>query len=228
MNIRAHMPTFDLDAICNPPPTELHRYEPEPIYRFDDYIALYERVCKQQGFEFDPSRFDPKVYKYVPPEPTVEPEKFDCGEFGDRVRVRLDVDENTERVTIAVDSVLNDLFSKYWANGEQPPLNELVVTFKKLGADDAFLKKIIRRHDRIRSVCKKFDLDKAFKPKSKPKKKKQKQEEVVPVDAEVEVDDDEEPCEEEEEEFEGMDVEENEDDDECQGDDDEEYIDVED
>jgi hypothetical protein len=218
------MPTFDLDAICNPPPTELHRYEPQPIYRFDDYIALYERVCKQQGFEFDASRFDPKVYKYEPPAPTVEREKFDYGEFGDRVRVRLDVDENTERVTIAVDTVLNDLFSKYWAKGEQPPLNELVVTFKKLGADDAFLKKIIKRHDRIRSVCKKFDLDRAFKPKAKPKKKKQKEEDV-----EEEMVDDDEPREEEEEEFEGMDVEENEDDDECQGgDDDEEYIDMED
>lgn len=229
MNNNFHMPTqpFDLDAICHPPEIEPKGYEPQPIYRFDDYIALYERVCKEQGYEFDASRFDPKVYKYEPPPPTVKPKKFDCGEFCDHVCVSLDVDEDTERVTLHTDTVLNDLFSKHWAKGHQPPLNELVVTFKKLGADDAFLKKIIKRHDKIRSVCENFDLDKAFKPKSKPKKKKKQKEKEKKVDQEEE-EREEEEVEEHEEEFEGMDVEENEEDDECQGDDEEEYIDMED
>jgi len=220
-------PPFDLKAICKPPPTETFVYKPQPIYRFDDYIALYERVCKEQGYEFDASKFDPEVYKCEPPPPVVEPEKFDFGAFGDRAIVHLDVDED-DNITVAVDTVLNDLWSKSWGMGKQPPLNDLVVTFKKLGADDSFLKKIIKRHDRIRSVCKNFDLDKAFKPKSKPKKKKQKQKEVeeAPKDDIVEEREEEEE-EEDEEEFEGMDVEDNEEDDECQGEDDEEYIDTE-
>lgn len=209
------MPTLDLDAICKPPPTHVHTHDPQPIYRFDDYIALYERHCRQQGLPFDATRFDPKVYKYEPPAPTVKSEEFRCGLFGDRMRVRFEVDEETESIRLIVDTILLDLHSKYWQKGEQPPLNELVVAFKKLGADDTFLKKIITRHDKIQSVCKKFDIDKVFKPKAKPKKstttkvtKVTKIEDVIPED-----DDPAEPNEdEEEEEFEGMDIEENEED----------------
>jgi len=213
------MPTLDLDAICNPPPTEGYKFVPQPIYRFDDYIALYERHCKAVGYPFDPSRFDPKLYKYVPPEQTVSSVKYPfSSHISDRIHVHLEVEEETERISIVVNTALHDLYEKYWSKNEQPPLNELVVAFKKLGADDTFLKKIIKRHDKIRSVCKKFDIDKAFKPKSKPKNSKKKKEEVPPPD-EFEEDHEEE---EEEEEFEGMDVEEIEDDEDDQGD--EEFI----
>jgi hypothetical protein len=233
------MPTLDLDAICNPPPTDSYKYEPAPIYRFDDYIALYERHARAEGRTFDPTRFDPEVYRQKsPPPPTVECEKLAWRTFHDAVQldVQLVVDEETDYVTIVVGSVLNDLFTQYWSKSEQPPLKELVVAFKKLGADDAFLKKIIKRHDRIRSVCEKFDLDKVFKPKAKPKPKakKAKKEEELPLPTEDEDiiaedvgEDDRDDDEDEDEDFEGMDVEENEDDDD-QAVDDEEFVDMED
>jgi DNA-directed RNA polymerase delta subunit len=210
------MPTLDLEAICKPPPTESYKFVPQPIYRFDDYIALYERHCKEVGYPFDPTRFDPKLYKYVAaPEQTGEPVKAPLSSHvSDRIRVHLDVEEQTERITIVLNTTLHDLYEKYWSKNDQPPLNELVVAFKKLGADDAFLKKIIKRHDKIRSVCKKFDLDKAFKPKSKSKNLKKKKEDVPPPPDELEEDREEE---EEEEEFEGMDVEENDEDEDDQG-----------
>ena len=234
------MPTLDLEAICKPPPTRVYVHEPAPIYRFDDYIALYERHARAEGWTFDPTRFDTKVYRQKSPRPpTVECEKLAWRTFNDAVQldVQLMVDEETEYVTIVVGSVLHDLFLKYWSKSLQPPLNELVVAFKKLGAEDAFLKKIIKRHDQIRSVCEKFDLDKVFKPKAKPKpkakkSKKEKQEEppedIATVDEHVvevdeEHDDDEE---EEDEDFEGMDVEENDDEDDQVND--EEFVDMED
>jgi hypothetical protein len=216
------MPTLDLDALCNPPPTDVYTHDPQPIYRFDDYIKLYERHCVQSGYPFDPTRFDPKVYKYEEPVKEVVPARdVVCSNFMDHVRVRLEVEEATEKVTIVVDTILHDLYVNYWSKSDQPPLNELVVAFKKLGADDAFLKKIISRHDKIQSVCKNFDLDKIFKPKSKPKKKK---EEEAPPPPPPDDEDEREDDDDEEEEFEGMDVEENEDD-EDQGVDDDEFVD---
>ncbi|AUT19138.1 hypothetical protein DSLPV1_167 [Dishui lake phycodnavirus 1] len=224
-----HMPTLDLDALCNPRETDWYAFAPQPIYRFDDYIALYERHCRAAGLEFDPDRFDPKVYKYEPAPPTVALTKFTCeSSYGDTIRVKLEVDEAAEKVSIVINTVLKDLFEKYWSQGVQPPLNDLVVAFKKLGADDGFLKKIIQKHDKIQSVCKNFDIDKAFKPKSKPKKSKSKKEEE-PVEEEEEI----EPAEdaereeaEEEEEFEGMDVEEVEDDEDGNNEDFEEELDM--
>jgi len=228
------MPTLDLDAICNPPPSRVYTYEPAPIYRFEDYIALYERHARAEGWTFDPARFDPKVYRRKsPPPPTVECEKLAWRTFNDAVQldVQLIVDEETEYVTIVVGSVLHDLFTKYWSKTEQPPLNELVIAFKKLGADDAFLKKIINRHDQIQSVCEKFDLDKVFKPKAKPKpkakkaKKEKQEEDVVAIEEDV-VEDEHDDEEEDDEDFEGMDVEDNEDEDDQAND--EEFVDMED
>lgn len=221
------MPTLDLDAICNPPETTWHVHDPQPIYRFDDYIKLYERHCVQAGIPFDSERFDPKVYKYEPLEEVSFAENgFRCPEFGDRLGVRLDVDEN-DKVKLVVNTVLRDLFESSWSKGEKPSMNNLVVAFKKLGADDTFLKQIIKRHGQIQSVCKKFDLDRVFKPKSKPKTKTAKPPKPsVVVDEEEENEnerDDEED--EEEEEFEGLDVEANEDEEDQACQDDEEFID---
>lgn len=221
------MPPFDLDAICNPPETTWHAHDPQPIYRFDDYIALYERHCRASGHPFDPTRFDPKVYKYEPVHETVESQSqhFRCEPFGDLLRVRLNVDEDTETVKIAVNTALSELFASSWARGVKPSLNDLVLTFKKLGADDTFLKQIIKKHGQIQSVCKKFDIDRAFKPKSRPKTTATKK--VKEVVKAVDEENDEDEREEEEEEFEGLDVEENEDDEDlaCQDGDDEEFVD---
>jgi hypothetical protein len=197
-----------LHGLLNPGPPKFYKYEPDPVYQQEAYLAALKKNNEELGIPFKDPNLPIHVHT-VRPEPKKEPELT----FLDRVYVKMRILKNGI-VRIKLDASIATLNEKYYKKAKRPPAKSIIQAYKSMGFSPEFLEKIkksfakhVEQQKRIEKV-----IDKIFnkEPVKKPKKKKKEEEEVVEEEKEVEEEDPPEDDDEEDDtpgEDDGMDVE---------------------
>ncbi|AFC34926.1 hypothetical protein OtV6_018c [Ostreococcus tauri virus RT-2011] len=196
-----------LHNLINPGPTKFYKYEPDPVYQREAYLAALKKNNEELGIPFK----DPKLPESIPivrPEPKKEPELT----FVDKVYVKMRI-LKSGIVRIKLDASIATLYEKYYRKAKRPPAKSIIQAYKSMGFGTEYLEKIKKRFDWNVKEQKRIEkvIDSIFNKEAvkKPKKKKKEEEEIVEEEKEVEEEDPPEDDEEDDtpDEDDGMDVE---------------------
>lgn len=176
--------------IINPKPTESYKQPIRPVFRQNDYIALFNRYQREAGLP-------EKTFDHLPPESdytertVVKPPRLEALDW---IYLTVNVLKNG-KVKVKLNTSVYDMYEKYYKKNKIPPNKTLVKCYKTLGFSNEFIdtldKKLLEKPKISKIVAAK--IDKVFNKPAAPKTKKKKQEpEPEPEQDIEEVSDDEE------------------------------------
>src|SRR5210317_868692 len=207
-----------LHGLLNPGPPKFYKYEPDPVYQQEAYLAALKKNNEELGIPFKDPNLPIHVHT-VRSEPKKEPELT----FLDRVYLKMRI-LKSGIVRIKLDASIATLHEKYYKKALRPPMKSVLNAYKSMGFSPQFLEKIKKRFECKVKEQKRIEkvIDKIFNKEPVKKVKKKKEEEEEPVEETPE--EDEEEKDDAPEEDEGLDVEPDADEDVEEPVDEEEYL----
>jgi len=169
--------------IVNPKPTQFHIHIKKPIFRYEDYINLYNR---QYGIE-------KRVFD-LPPEPIYKnPIIVENPRIGalDTIGVSITV-LKSGKVRLKINTAMYELYEKYYKKNKVPPNKTLLKAYKSLGFSDVFMANIEKKLSQQSKISKIFGerIDKVFNKPTKKKKPEPEPEPDIEDDIGDDIDDD--------------------------------------
>lgn len=167
------LPGSLLYDIINPKPTESCKQPIRPVFRQDDYIALFNRYQREAGLP-------EKTFDYLPPETNYTERtivKYPRLEALDQIYLTVNVLKNG-KVKVKLNTSMCEMYEKYYKKNKIPPNKTLIKCYKSLGFSNEFIdtidKKLLEKPKIAKLVAAK--IDKVFNKPTAPKTKKKKPE----------------------------------------------------